>query len=656
MEDLDALLADLQTATSHLQQPKQGGVPEPAPVPTSVTPTHVAGHYQPPPPHQHQHQVKTSTVTTHYHPPDSPLSPPPTSTTSSQYPLVHNGDFASSQAYRSPQQQQPSYQYQQQQQQGPIYEATYPTSPAPQPSHSPTVHTNYSFENRGGIPQQPASNYSTPQKPPAPPQTNYQATPPQTNYQATPPPPPQTNYQATPPPPPQTNYQATPPQANYQAAPSMTSTLNSNLSELDSLLEDLQAAQFAAQVPPSPTPPAGQVTYTTTTTVTTKKMPPAVAPKPKKPEGSNGPAGREVVDHGPSQYSMSSPQQHTVSQPQHATTVHAQMQSPTPRSASTATKELDDLMASLSDFKMTSQGGQQPVTSDVPYSQPQKQPRPQAAPAASVATSTPAPAAPRGSQLDSMLGHLQTDMHRHGVQTVPKGHCAACNKPIVGQLVTALGKTWHPEHFTCAHCQVELGTQNFFERDGQPFCDKDYHNLFSPRCAYCHGPILEKCVTALDKTWHPEHFFCAQCGRHFADEGFHEKDGKAFCREDYFDMFAPKCAGCNHAIVENYISALNVQWHPDCFVCTECRTPFNGGSFFDHEGRPYCEIHYHAIRGSLCCGCNKPITGRCITAMHKKFHPEHFVCAFCLKQLNKGTFKEQNDKPYCHPCFVKLFG
>ena len=42
--------------------------------------------------------------------------------------------------------------------------------------------------------------------------------------------------------------------------------------------------------------------------------------------------------------------------------------------------------------------------------------------------------------------------------------------------------------------------------------------------------------------------------------------------------------------------------------------------------------------------------------MYKKFHPEHFVCAFCLKQLNKGTFKEQNDKPYCQPCFTKLFG
>lgn len=41
--------------------------------------------------------------------------------------------------------------------------------------------------------------------------------------------------------------------------------------------------------------------------------------------------------------------------------------------------------------------------------------------------------------------------------------------------------------------------------------------------------------------------------------------------------------------------------------------------------------------------------------MGHRFHPEHFVCAFCLTQLSKGVFREQNDKTYCQPCFNKLF-
>ncbi|XP_026329283.1 paxillin isoform X2 [Hyposmocoma kahamanoa] len=311
--------------------------------------------------------------------------------------------------------------------------------------------------------------------------------------------------------------------------------------------------------------------------------------------------------------------------------------------ASSATKELDDLMASLSDFKVSGTGGEGGTHVYREKRAWQEHYR-----------SSPRQAEP--ASLEHMLGSLRADMSRQGVQTPQKGCCNACEKPIVGQVITALGQTWHPEHFTCAHCNQELGTRNFFERDGRPYCEPDYHNLFSPRCAYCNGPILDKCVTALEKTWHTEHFFCAQCGQQFGEDGFHERDGKPYCRADYFDMFAPKCGGCNKPIMENYISALNTQWHPDCFVCKECREPFHGGSFFEHEGQPYCETHYHGKRGSLCAGCHKPIAGRCITAMFRKFHPEHFVCAFCLRQLNKGTFKEQNDKPYCHTCFEKLFG
>ena len=94
-------------------------------------------------------------------------------------------------------------------------------------------------------------------------------------------------------------------------------------------------------------------------------------------------------------------------------------------------------------------------------------------------------------EIDSMLGTLQSDVTAHGVDTTAKGVCPACKKAIVGQVVTALGATWHPEHFTCVSCNMQLSHQTFFERDGRPYCEKDYHDLFSPRCAYCSGPVLD---------------------------------------------------------------------------------------------------------------------------------------------------------------------
>lgn len=47
--------------------------------------------------------------------------------------------------------------------------------------------------------------------------------------------------------------------------------------------------------------------------------------------------------------------------------------------------------------------------------------------------------------LDAMLSDLRSDLANAGVRTSPTGMCAKCNKAIQGQVVTAMGKTWHLE-------------------------------------------------------------------------------------------------------------------------------------------------------------------------------------------------------------------
>ncbi|CAM2115299.1 unnamed protein product [Caretta caretta] len=411
------------------------------------------------------------------------------------------------------------------------------------------------------------------------------------------------------------------PRPKEPAAPPFSSSsgvLGAGLCELDRLLQELNATQF---------------------NITDEIM--SQFPSNKGPDGEKRKEKPEDAGEG------GSPSHSAGSTPP-----------PVKPSATSATLELDKLMASLSDFRVQSN---LPGVSAAPPPAPARVSLVQQPVMSSVCPSPSGPPppgapAPQGGNLDSMLVMLQSDLSRQGISTSTKGLCASCQKPIAGQVVTALGNTWHPEHFVCTHCQKEMGGSNFFEKDGAPYCERDYFQLFSPRCGLCNEPILDKMVTALDKNWHPEHFCCVKCGRPFGEEGFHEKDGQQYCRQDFYELFSTRCQGCGQAILENYISALSALWHPECFVCRECYAPFLQGSFFEHDGRPFCETHYHKQRGSLCWGCEKPIAGRCITAMARKFHPEHFVCAFCLKQLNKGTFKEQNDKPYCHPCFLKLFG
>ncbi|KAK2492157.1 hypothetical protein MC885_012667, partial [Smutsia gigantea] len=297
--------------------------------------------------------------------------------------------------------------------------------------------------------------------------------------------------------------------------------------------------------------------------------------------------------------------------------------------------------------------------------------------------------------LDSMLGGLEQDLQDLGIATVPKGHCASCRKPIAGKVIHALGQVWHPEHFICTHCKEEIGPSPFFERSGLAYCPKDYHQLFSPRCAYCAAPILDVSRSfapcphaAFDRSFRttscfllcsilvspcvpfpesadgnepnlaPRAFLLLSLWRGVwrgRPRSFHEKDKKPYCRKDFLAMFSPKCGGCNRPVLENYLTAMDTVWHPECFVCGDCFSSFPTGSFFELDGRPFCELHYHHRRGTLCHGCGQPITGRCISAVGHKFHPEHFVCAFCLTQLSKGIFREQNDKTYCQSCFNKLF-
>lgn len=249
----------------------------------------------------------------------------------------------------------------------------------------------------------------------------------------------------------------------------------------------------------------------------------------------------------------------------------------------------------------------------------------------------------------------QTETSSVNLDTSKFINCHVCGERVVGQVITAIGKSYHLEHFTCSQCHKQIGTENFYEKDGLPYCENDYQQLFSPKCAACGEPIMKKVTMALDKTFHPEHFVCAHCGCQFdPDDGFHEKDGKAYCKNDYYELFASKCLRCHLPITSNYITALGGQWHSDCFVCSDCNCPFGEGKFFDIDGVPYCEIHYHARRGSLCFVCREPVIGRCITAMFRKFHPDHFTCTYCRKVITK-EFKEEGDKPYCHDCFNKLY-
>lgn len=236
-----------------------------------------------------------------------------------------------------------------------------------------------------------------------------------------------------------------------------------------------------------------------------------------------------------------------------------------------------------------------------------------------------------------------------------KGTCNHCRGPIFGEMIQAMGKDFHPEHWVCAQCNDPLGTRNFYDVGGRPQCEQCFSTVGCARCAHCQKPILDRCITALGKKWHVEHFNCTKCLTPFPDGKFHEREGKPWCVPCFNGAFASTCGKCSQPIVGDMINAMGKHWHPDHFVCAFCGCSFSDGQFFPKDGLPFCRTHYLNQSQSICAGCGQSITGRVTEAFGKKFHPEHFVCSFCMNPLAGGGYQEKEGKPYCRPCAARLF-
>lgn len=59
-----------------------------------------------------------------------------------------------------------------------------------------------------------------------------------------------------------------------------------------------------------------------------------------------------------------------------------------------------------------------------------------------------------------------------------------------GRYLVALGRSWHPEEFTCSQCKAVLEEGGFFEERGAVYCTKCHDNRYAPNCAKCKKKII----------------------------------------------------------------------------------------------------------------------------------------------------------------------
>ncbi|NXP43434.1 PDLI5 protein, partial [Heliornis fulica] len=175
--------------------------------------------------------------------------------------------------------------------------------------------------------------------------------------------------------------------------------------------------------------------------------------------------------------------------------------------------------------------------------------------------------------------------------------CANCNQVIRGPFLVALGKSWHPEEFNCAHCKTSMAYIGFVEEKGALYCEVCYEKFFAPECSKCQRKILGEVINALKQTWHVSCFVCVACHNPIRNNVFHLEDGDPYCETDYYALFGTMCRGCEFPIEagDRFLEALGHTWHDTCFVCSVCSDSLEGQTFFSKKDKPLCKKHAHSI-------------------------------------------------------------
>ncbi|XP_018325653.1 PDZ and LIM domain protein Zasp, partial [Agrilus planipennis] len=173
--------------------------------------------------------------------------------------------------------------------------------------------------------------------------------------------------------------------------------------------------------------------------------------------------------------------------------------------------------------------------------------------------------------------------------------CGHCHRNIRGPFVTALGKIWCPEHFSCAtpSCKRPLQDLGFVEEQGQLYCEYCFERYLAPNCSKCGAKVKAECLKAIGKHFHPECFNCVHCGKLFGNNPFFLEDGQPYCDNDWNELFTTKCFACGFPIEagDRWVEALSNNYHSQCFNCTMCKKNLEGQSFFAKGGRPFCKNH-----------------------------------------------------------------
>ncbi|KAM9232143.1 actin-binding LIM protein 1 [Leptosomus discolor] len=256
---------------------------------------------------------------------------------------------------------------------------------------------------------------------------------------------------------------------------------------------------------------------------------------------------------------------------------------------------------------------------------------------------------------EDLVAHPQEPHHP---SEKPVIHCHKCGEPCKGEVLRVQARHFHIKCFTCKVCGCDLAQGGFFIKNGEYLCTLDYQRMYGTRCNGCGEFVEGEVVTALGKTYHPSCFACTVCKRPFPPGDRVTFNGRdCLCQMCAQPMASsPKelsassnCAGCGRDIKNGQaLLALDKQWHLGCFKCKACGKVLTG-EYISKDGAPYCEKDYQVLFGVKCEACHQFITGKVLEAGDKHYHPSCARCSRCNQMFTEGEEMYLQGSTVWHP-------
>ncbi|XP_032409456.1 actin-binding LIM protein 1 isoform X9 [Xiphophorus hellerii] len=254
------------------------------------------------------------------------------------------------------------------------------------------------------------------------------------------------------------------------------------------------------------------------------------------------------------------------------------------------------------------------------------------------------------------VSHTQ-DTHHHSSEK-PLIQCYKCGEPCKGEVLRVQNKHFHLKCFTCKVCGCDLAQGGFFMKNGEYLCMLDYQRMHGTRCNGCGDFVEGEVVTALGKTYHPSCFVCTICKRPFPAGDRVTFNGKDCLCQYCVEPMSPgpkdilgssNCSGCGRDIKNGQaLLALDRQWHLGCFKCKACGKVLTG-EYISKDGAPYCEKDYQIHFGVQCEACHQFITGKVLEAGDKHYHPSCARCSRCNQMFTEGEEMYLQGSTVWHP-------